>query len=184
MPFSSTIVRTANLTITDQLAKYRSQCIRTFCVFLVFWVIGQLLQISFKQQLVTRDALYRAHHVMVQWEVPTLWHFLKIQMFVSVQCSRYVKEEPYKNASQMTAVLSWIASPLLWNYSLMLEEEPPVCTSIGSSRFGLMLQGFTTWELLTGLVSSAPMVQYPTWMTKVSLFVNYSFLGNSPASEF
>jgi len=55
-----------------------------------------------------------------------------------------VKEEPYKNASQMTAVLSWIASPLLWNYSLMLEEEPPVCTSIGSSRFGLMLQGFTT----------------------------------------
>jgi len=65
-------------------------------------------------------------------------------MLVSVQCSGYVEEEPYKNTSQMTAVLSWIASPLLWNYSPMLKEEPPVCTSIGSSRFGLMLQGFTT----------------------------------------
>jgi hypothetical protein len=65
-------------------------------------------------------------------------------MLVSGQCSRYVKEEPYEYVSQMTAVLSWTASPLLWNYSPMLEEEPPVCTSIGSSRFGLTLQGYTT----------------------------------------
>ena len=82
--FTSIIVRTTNLTIIDQLSKYRSQYIRTFCVLLVVWVIGQLLQISFKQQLITRDALHRAHHVMNYWEAPTLWHFLKIPMLVSV----------------------------------------------------------------------------------------------------